>query len=474
MEQGCRSAARGQPKDVHRMSGHPGRVTEMLWDTYRASMGETTTKPIRWREVRRKEEGKRGEKRTEEAHRGTQFSGGTAQGHSKRTDTALTYTGHKTVKARRELATERKKDKDKEERAEADRFDTSALPRQKVLESQPQDHPGVKRSTVPIWQPLYIDNRSSALGLNPTPGQGTPICDGSRQLRCTLPSTPEEATEVERKTGKSWTVIDYHGADSSDDCSDIEFSTKNCDGCRLVKYDPKLTPVHPWEFPEGLWSKVHIDFAGPFEGKQFLVAVDAYSKWPEVVIMEDTSTEKTLDELRAMFARWGIPQQIVSDSSRLTNLNSLSERTTRRHADEMVPGSTDSWWRNDGDRVEIIDSDHGPEPDVETRTQPGGNCEGHTHVKPSKESREEVPETRPELQGPGQVESSSKGNTNPEAMSEKVTTSVTLTDELQQTCPEKIQAKSKEVTASPLMEELQRTHSGRVVKPPKTFGDESH
>ena len=50
----------------------------------------------------------------------------------------------------------------------------------------------------------------------------------------------------------------------------------------------------------------------PLEGKQFLVAVDAYFKWPEVVIMEDTSTEKTLDELRAMFARWEIPQQIVS------------------------------------------------------------------------------------------------------------------------------------------------------------------
>ena len=142
----------------------------------------------------------------------------------------------------------------------------------------------------------------------------------------------------------------------------------------------------------------------------------------------------------------------------------------------MVTGSTDSWWCN-GYRAEIIDGDHGPEPDVETRTQPGGNSEGNTHVTPSKESREELTETRPELavaQGSGQVESSSKGNTNPEAMSEKVTTPVTLTGELQRTRPEQLQAKSKEVTASPLMEELQWTRSGRVVKPPKRFGDESH
>ncbi|KAL5493862.1 hypothetical protein EMCRGX_G015096 [Ephydatia muelleri] len=94
---------------------------------------------------------------------------------------------------------------------------------------------------------------------------------------------------------------------------DIEFITKKCDGCRLVKHDSKLTPVHPWEFPEGLWKRVHIDFAGLFEGKQFLVAVDAYSKWPEVVIMEDTSTDRTLDELRVMFA--SLSEQITVNTA---------------------------------------------------------------------------------------------------------------------------------------------------------------
>ena len=28
-----------------------------------------------------------------------------------------------------------------------------------------------------------------------------------------------------------------------------------------------------------------MDFAGPVEGKMYLIAVDAFSKWPEVVIM---------------------------------------------------------------------------------------------------------------------------------------------------------------------------------------------
>ena len=78
----------------------------------------------------------------------------------------------------------------------------------------------------------------------------------------------------------------------------------------------------------------------PFEGKQFLVAVDTFSKWPEVVIMEDMSTDKTLDEWRIKFARWGIPQQIMSDngplSSCLINLNSLSEQATINTADKSI------------------------------------------------------------------------------------------------------------------------------------------
>ena len=44
------------------------------------------------------------------------------------------------------------------------------------------------------------------------------------------------------------------------------------------------------------FQRVHIDFAGPFCGKMFffLKLVDAHSKSPEVFIMSDTTTQKTL------------------------------------------------------------------------------------------------------------------------------------------------------------------------------------
>ncbi|XP_028414982.1 uncharacterized protein K02A2.6-like [Dendronephthya gigantea] len=47
----------------------------------------------------------------------------------------------------------------------------------------------------------------------------------------------------------------------------------------------------------------------------FLVIVDAHSKWPEVIIMHsNTTTPKTIEALRTVFARNGIPQQLVSDN----------------------------------------------------------------------------------------------------------------------------------------------------------------
>ena len=46
----------------------------------------------------------------------------------------------------------------------------------------------------------------------------------------------------------------------------------------------------------------------------FLVAVDAYSKWPMVVVMQSTTVSKTIEALRQLFAMAGLPEQIVSDN----------------------------------------------------------------------------------------------------------------------------------------------------------------
>ena len=79
-------------------------------------------------------------------------------------------------------------------------------------------------------------------------------------------------------------------------------------------------PLHPWEWPAQPWSRLHLDFAGPFLGHMYLVLVDAHSKWLEVQIMQSTTSENTIRKLQDIFATHGLPQKIVTDNgSAFTN-----------------------------------------------------------------------------------------------------------------------------------------------------------
>ena len=94
----------------------------------------------------------------------------------------------------------------------------------------------------------------------------------------------------------------------------IEKLANSCSACQETKNTPPKVPLHPWQWPNKPWSRVHIDFAGPFLNKFFLVIVDAYSKWPEVIEMNSSTTTKTVDALRHVFAIHGLPEQLVSDN----------------------------------------------------------------------------------------------------------------------------------------------------------------
>jgi len=96
---------------------------------------------------------------------------------------------------------------------------------------------------------------------------------------------------------------------------DLERCVKTCRQCQSVRVLPlNNQPLHPWEFPSKPWSRIHIDYAGPMNGKMYLVLVDAYSKWLEVVPTSGCSAQTTVNHLRRIFATHGLPDIIVSDN----------------------------------------------------------------------------------------------------------------------------------------------------------------
>jgi len=95
---------------------------------------------------------------------------------------------------------------------------------------------------------------------------------------------------------------------------DIEIKVKSCVYCS--KYKTKSLNKNEkcsWPFPRSPWERVHIDFF-QLHGFYFLVVVDAFSKYPDVIITKNMSTQTVKHELQKIFSRFGIPNCIVSDN----------------------------------------------------------------------------------------------------------------------------------------------------------------
>lgn len=91
--------------------------------------------------------------------------------------------------------------------------------------------------------------------------------------------------------------------------------TKNCSGCLVTRHMPSPVPVHPWGWPTEPWQRIHVDYAGPLEEHNFLVVIDAHSKWPEVFCTKSQTSAQTIEYLRIIFSRFGLPLQLVSDNA---------------------------------------------------------------------------------------------------------------------------------------------------------------
>ena len=97
--------------------------------------------------------------------------------------------------------------------------------------------------------------------------------------------------------------------------NEIEIMVHSCAKCQEQQGDPPTLPLIPWNWPTRPWSRLHIDYLGPFLGHMWLLIVDAHSKWLEVFQMDSTTSSATIQCLRDVFSRFGLPDRIVSDNA---------------------------------------------------------------------------------------------------------------------------------------------------------------
>lgn len=104
-----------------------------------------------------------------------------------------------------------------------------------------------------------------------------------------------------------WRNLDYQ----------IENYVKSCNACQINARITRKTWLTHWPVSNRKWERIHIDYA------QFnylnvtynlLIIIDSYSKWLEVCIMSSTTSYRTIERLRTIFASFGLPEIIVSDN----------------------------------------------------------------------------------------------------------------------------------------------------------------
>ena len=96
---------------------------------------------------------------------------------------------------------------------------------------------------------------------------------------------------------------------------DIEDLCRKCTSYGQFQNKPGKPLIYPWMMPEKPWSRLHLDHAINFLGRNWLVLVDAYSKYPCIHPTTSTSSYSTTDILEQEFAHFGYPHTLVTDNA---------------------------------------------------------------------------------------------------------------------------------------------------------------
>ncbi|XP_065078720.1 uncharacterized protein K02A2.6-like [Ochlerotatus camptorhynchus] len=95
--------------------------------------------------------------------------------------------------------------------------------------------------------------------------------------------------------------------------NDIENFVKTCEACIKMGTVPAKPNHNKWIPTSRPFSRLHADFFH-FEGKTFLLIVDSHSKWVEVeVMLHGTDAKRVIISLVTLFARFGLPDVMVTD-----------------------------------------------------------------------------------------------------------------------------------------------------------------
>ncbi|KAG1651802.1 hypothetical protein GQR58_026737 [Nymphon striatum] len=101
---------------------------------------------------------------------------------------------------------------------------------------------------------------------------------------------------------------------------DIENMITKCSTCAQFRRNNQKEPLLPHPVPDRPWQRVGADIM-TLHGKDYLVVVDYFSKFPELCLISDKTARTVITHLKSTFARHGIPEVLVADNMPFLSTN---------------------------------------------------------------------------------------------------------------------------------------------------------
>ena len=111
---------------------------------------------------------------------------------------------------------------------------------------------------------------------------------------------------AEKSKSRARTVMYWPGMSK-----DIEGEVSKCSVCMKYQTNQHREPMLPHDIPDGRWQKIAM-YTMTYHGRDCLVIVEYYSKYPEVSLLPDETASSIVTYTKSKCARHGFPEVIVS------------------------------------------------------------------------------------------------------------------------------------------------------------------
>lgn len=94
---------------------------------------------------------------------------------------------------------------------------------------------------------------------------------------------------------------------------DIEIWIRRCSTCNSCQRKQTKQPLIQHPVPDYAWQKIGCDIFTS-AGKDYLIAVDYFSKFAEISKLKRKNTAAVIEKLKVTFSRFGVPETVIADN----------------------------------------------------------------------------------------------------------------------------------------------------------------